>query len=126
MNIIVTGGAGFIANSLIKNYINDNIIIAYDNYHRDTLSSSSFASHPNLKIVKGDVMDLALLTESMKGADIVIHAAGIAGIAGSSSVGPLPCPCRHPSSHPCRCPPGWPPPRSWHRTASPAGTCPCR
>jgi UDP-glucose 4-epimerase len=78
--IFITGGAGFIANSLIKNYINDNIIIAYDNYHRDTLSSSSFANHPNLKIVKGDVMDLTLLTESMKGADIVIHAAGIAGI----------------------------------------------
>jgi UDP-glucose 4-epimerase len=78
--IFITGGAGFIANTLIKHYIGKNNIIAFDNYHRDTLSGSGFADHPKLKIIKGDVLDSALLTESMKGADLVIHAAGIAGI----------------------------------------------
>lgn len=78
--IFITGGAGFIANTLIKYYIENNKIIAYDNFHRDTLTGSSFANHPNLTIVKGDVLDFDLLTKSMKGADIVIHAAGIAGI----------------------------------------------
>ena len=78
--IFITGGAGFIANTLIKHYINNNKIIVYDNYHRDTLTTSSVAGHPNLRIVKGDVLDLAALTEAMKGSDIVIHAAGIAGI----------------------------------------------
>lgn len=79
-NIFITGGAGFIANTLIKHYINDNYVTVYDNFHRDTLSSSDVAQHTNLKIVKGDVLDLPYITESMKGADIVIHAAGIAGI----------------------------------------------
>ncbi|MCD6068693.1 MAG: dTDP-glucose 4,6-dehydratase [Bacteroidetes bacterium] len=78
--IFITGGAGFIANTLIKHYINDNHITVYDNFHRDTLSGSDIANHPNLKIVKGDVLDATALTEAMKGAEIVIHAAGIAGI----------------------------------------------
>ena len=78
--IFITGGAGFIANTLIKHYIVNNKIIAYDNFHRDTLSDSKFMNHPNLTVVKGDVLDFELLLESMKGADIVIHAAGIAGI----------------------------------------------
>lgn len=78
--IFITGGAGFIANTLIKHYVNTNKIVVYDNFHRDTLTNSSIANHQNIKIVKGDVLDLPTLTSAMKGADIVIHAAGIAGI----------------------------------------------
>ncbi|MFZ4930009.1 NAD-dependent epimerase/dehydratase family protein [Chryseobacterium sp. Mn2064] len=78
--IFITGGAGFIANTLIKHYIENNKIVVYDNFHRDTLSSSGVANHENLTIIKGDVLDLPFLTESMKGADVVVHAAGIAGI----------------------------------------------
>lgn len=78
--IFITGGAGFIANTLIKHYIENNKIVVYDNFHRDTLSSSGLANHQNLTVIKGDVLDLAFLTESMKGADVVVHAAGIAGI----------------------------------------------
>jgi UDP-glucose 4-epimerase len=79
-NIFITGGAGFIANTLIKNLIAENRITAYDNFHRDTLTDSGFADHPNLKIVKGDVLEAEHLTEAMRGADVVIHAAAIAGI----------------------------------------------
>jgi len=78
--IFITGGAGFIANSLIRHYIDQNKIIVYDNFHRDTLSDSGLMGHSNLTIIKGDVLDAELLTHSMHGADIVIHAAGIAGI----------------------------------------------
>jgi UDP-glucose 4-epimerase len=79
-NIFITGGAGFIANTLIKNLIEQNKITAYDNFARDSLTTSDSANHPNLKIVKGDVLNAELLTEAMQGADIVVHAAGIAGI----------------------------------------------
>ena len=78
--IFITGGAGFIANTLIQHYIKQNQIVVYDNFHRDTLSASPVASHSNLSVVKGDVLDLPSLVQAMKGADIVIHAAGIAGI----------------------------------------------
>jgi UDP-glucose 4-epimerase len=73
-HIFITGGAGFIANTLIKHYVENNKI------HRDTLSSSGVASHCNIRIIKGDVLDFSALCEAMAGADIVIHAAGIAGI----------------------------------------------
>ena len=78
--IFITGGAGFIANTLIQKYIENNKIIVYDNFHRDTLSGSRVSQHNNLLIVKGDVLDYPLLEKSMKGSDIVVHAAGIAGI----------------------------------------------
>ncbi len=78
--IFITGGAGFIANTLIKHYVEKNKIVVYDNFHRDTLTNSGIGEHPNIKIIKGDVLDFNLLCESMKGSDIVVHAAGIAGI----------------------------------------------
>ena len=78
--IFITGGAGFIANTLIRQYVNSNKIVVYDNFHRDTLSGSDVANHLNLTVVKGDVLDLPALTSAMTGADVVIHAAGIAGI----------------------------------------------
>ena len=78
--VFITGGAGFIANTIISRLVEKNQIIVYDNFHRDTLSSSVYANHKNISIVIGDVLDLESLTKAMKGADIVIHAAGIAGI----------------------------------------------
>lgn len=78
--IFITGGAGFIANTLIGNLIEENQITAYDNFHRDTLTTSQYANHKNLNIVKGDVLDYPLMEKSMAGADLVVHAAGIAGI----------------------------------------------
>lgn len=78
--MFITGGAGFIANTLIKHYVEKNKITVYDNFHRDTLTGSGMDTHPNVTIIKGDVLDFDLLCSSMKGADIVVHAAGIAGI----------------------------------------------
>jgi UDP-glucose 4-epimerase len=78
--IFITGGAGFIANKIISLLIGQNKIVVYDNFHRDTLSSSPYAKHKNLKVIKGDVLDYPLVLQSMQGADIVIHAAAIAGI----------------------------------------------
>lgn len=78
--IFITGGAGFIANTLIRQYVENNKIVVYDNFHRDTLTGSGLLNHPNLTVCKGDVLDMDTLCSAMQGADIVIHAAGIAGI----------------------------------------------
>ncbi len=78
--IFITGGAGFIANTLISKLIGQNKIIVYDNFCRDTLSGSPYNKHENLTIIKADVLDYNALLKSMKGANIVIHAAAIAGI----------------------------------------------
>lgn len=78
--IFITGGAGFIANTIMKQLISDNEFVVYDNFHRDTLSGSELNRHEKIKVIKGDVLDLPAMTEAMKGCDTVIHAAGIAGI----------------------------------------------
>lgn len=76
----ITGGAGFIANALIHRIISDNRVVVFDNFSRDTLSGSPLAGHPHLTIVRGDVLDYPSVVRAMRGADIVIHAAAIAGI----------------------------------------------
>ena len=78
--IFITGGAGFIANTLMGRLINDNEIVAFDNFHRDTLTSSAYAEHPNLKVIRGDVLDYESVYKGMAKSDIVVHAAAIAGI----------------------------------------------
>lgn len=78
--IFVTGGAGFIANALIARLIGENDIVVYDNFHRDTLSASASAARERLQVVRGDVLDFHGLYEAMRSADIVVHAAAIAGI----------------------------------------------
>jgi UDP-glucose 4-epimerase len=78
--IFITGGAGFIANTLIRQYLEWNAITIYDNFHRDSLSGSGLETHPNLTVIRGDVLDFQHLKDSMRGAEIVVHAAGIAGI----------------------------------------------
>lgn len=78
--IFITGGAGFIGTTLIKRLIYNNEIVIYDNFHRNALKNAELGKHPNIKVIKGDVLDLERLKESIKGADIVIHMAAIAGI----------------------------------------------
>jgi UDP-glucose 4-epimerase len=76
----ITGGAGFIANTLIRRLIETNHITVYDNFTRDTLSGSGLKGHPHLAIIEGDVLDAAKLDHSLRGFDLVVHAAAIAGI----------------------------------------------
>ena len=78
--VFITGGAGFIANRLISQLVDNNQIVVYDNFRRDTLSHSPYANHPNLTIIKGDVLDFENVAQSMSGSEVVIHAAAVAGI----------------------------------------------
>lgn len=78
--IFITGGAGFIGSTLIGKLVDDNEIIVYDNMDRDSLSHQKFANNKNLKLIKGNILDFNILKEAMNNAEIVIHAAAIAGI----------------------------------------------
>lgn len=78
--IFITGGAGFIASTLIGRLIEKNKIVAFDNLTRNALQHQSFANHPNLKLVVGDVLDRDALADAMNDANLVVHCAAIAGI----------------------------------------------
>lgn len=78
--ILITGGAGFIASTLIARLADDNRIVTYDNYTRNTLEVTAYADHPNVTHLKGDVLDPEGLGAAMRDVDTVVHAAAIAGI----------------------------------------------
>ncbi len=78
--ILITGGAGFIGTSLADRLKANNQIVLYDNFHRDALTGTGLAEHPNIEVVKGDVLDRAQLFAAVKGVDMVIHMASIAGV----------------------------------------------
>jgi UDP-glucose 4-epimerase len=78
--ILITGGAGFIATTLIGRLADENEIIALDNLHRDALTGSDVFDHPNLTFHQGDVLDLELLTQLADGVTHIVHCAAIAGV----------------------------------------------
>ena len=78
--VVVTGGAGFIGTTLARRLVDENEIVAVDNLHRDTLGGTALAEHPNFTFVQGDVLDAPFLTEVVRGATHVVHAAAIAGV----------------------------------------------
>jgi UDP-glucose 4-epimerase len=78
--ILLTGGAGFIASTLARRLVDGNKIVAVDNLHRDALSGTELADHPNFTLHQGDVLDLALMEELARGATHVVHCAAIAGV----------------------------------------------
>ena len=83
MRYFITGGAGFIANTIMRRLLAENAgheIVVFDNFHRDTLSGSELSGHSAITVVKGDVLDAAAVAEAMAGCESVVHAAGIAGI----------------------------------------------
>jgi UDP-glucose 4-epimerase len=78
--IVVTGGAGFIGTTLARRLVDENEIVAVDNLHRDTLGGTDLNEHPNFRFVQGDVLDAELLSEVVRGATHLVHAAAIAGV----------------------------------------------
>jgi UDP-glucose 4-epimerase len=78
--IFITGGAGFIGSTLAGVLVENNRIVLYDNLARNSLKDRPFKDHPNLTLIQGDVLNFEDLTHAMKGADIIVHCAAIAGI----------------------------------------------
>ena len=78
--IFITGGAGFIGSTLIGRLIDNNEIVVYDNLERNSLIGKDYANYSNLTLVEGDILDSSLLEETIASAQLVVHAAAIAGI----------------------------------------------
>jgi len=78
--ILITGGAGFIGTTLGRRLVDENEIVAVDNLHRDALSGTELAEHPNFSFHEADVLDAPALEELTRGATHIVHAAAIAGV----------------------------------------------
>jgi UDP-glucose 4-epimerase len=78
--IVITGGAGFIGTTLARRLVDDNEVVAVDNLHRDALSGTDLARHPNFQFEQADVLDREQLGELVEGCTHLVHAAAIAGV----------------------------------------------
>jgi UDP-glucose 4-epimerase len=78
--IFITGGAGFIATTLARQLVDENEIVALDNLHRDALSATELADHPNFTLHEADVLDADAVRELALGATHIVHCAAIAGV----------------------------------------------
>jgi UDP-glucose 4-epimerase len=78
--ILITGGAGFIGTTLARRLVAENEIVALDNLHRDALSGTELADHPNFRLLHGDVLDAERLIDVARGVTHIVHCAGIAGV----------------------------------------------
>lgn len=78
--ICITGGAGFIGSTLAGRLADHNEIVLFDNLVRNTLQHTNLSQHRNVMLVQGDILDYDATRRAMEGAQIVVHAAAIAGI----------------------------------------------
>jgi UDP-glucose 4-epimerase len=78
--VFITGGAGFIGSTLAGVLLPRNQVVVFDDLSRDSLKDKPYASHPNLRVIEGSVLDPDALREAIGGATYVVHCAGIAGI----------------------------------------------
>jgi UDP-glucose 4-epimerase len=82
LRYFVSGCAGFIASHLTERLLSDgHVVVGYDNFSTGqerflakALESASF------RLVRGDVLDSAALSEGMKGSDFVFHLAANADV----------------------------------------------
>jgi nucleoside-diphosphate-sugar epimerase len=78
--ILLTGGAGFIGTTLAGRLADQNRIVILDNYHRNALRHTRLSSHPNVKVIHGDVTDPEAAHAAAEGCEIIVHLAAIAGV----------------------------------------------
>src|SRR5436309_3257674 len=78
--ILLTGGAGFIGSTLARRLLAENEVVALDNLHRDALSATELAEHPNLTFLRADVLDSDTVRNAAQGATHIVHLAAIAGV----------------------------------------------
>ena len=78
--VLITGGAGFIGSSLASRLVDTCEVVILDNLHRNALPDTGLMSHPRVRVVQADVLDRAAVREAVRGADVVVHMASIAGV----------------------------------------------
>ncbi|MBK6620307.1 MAG: SDR family oxidoreductase [Saprospirales bacterium] len=84
INLLITGGAGFIGSNLVEKYLADertDLVRVVDDlstgYYENILE---FESHPKFEFVKGDICDYSVCERAMEGIHKVTHQAALGSV----------------------------------------------
>ena len=79
-HVLVTGGAGYLGSTLVPMLLNSGYFVTvYDAFLWGVNSLLHLAGHPNMRLVRGDVLDRAHLKKHIQKCDAIIHLAAIVG-----------------------------------------------
>jgi len=79
MNILITGGAGYIGSELVQYLINSHKVTVLDNMMYDHTTLLRYTQREDFNFVKGDVRDLNLLEQLVSSHDVIIPLAALVG-----------------------------------------------
>ncbi len=80
MNILVTGGAGYLGSVLVPRLLGEgHKVTVIDNFMYNQTSLLDCCYNPNLKIIRGDTREKRLLAQEMKHADAIFPLACLTG-----------------------------------------------
>lgn len=79
MNILITGGAGYIGSELASVLLKNYKVTVLDNMMYDDSSLLSYTTDKNFNFIKGDVRDARLLEPLMRTHDVIIPLAALVG-----------------------------------------------
>lgn len=86
MNILITGGAGYIGSLLTKKLLDSNYkVTILDRLDWGVKPILQFISNKNLTVYKDDIRNTDLVEKLVKNSDMVIHLAGIVGFPACSA-----------------------------------------
>jgi len=86
MNILVTGGAGFIGKHLVRSLLEKNYVVTiFDNFSNSTKDSISSLVEMGAKIIEGDITKPLETLNAIKDQDVVIHLAAKISVSESIS-----------------------------------------
>lgn len=84
VNLLITGGAGFIGSNLVRHFINDErvkVIRVVDDLSTGFLYNiQEFISNPKFEFIKGDICDYNTCIEATLGIDMISHQAALGSV----------------------------------------------
>ena len=84
INLLITGGAGFIGSNLVKFFLDDDriglirVIDDFSNGYRQNVEE--FKAHPKYEFLEGDICEYGFCLEATKGIDRITHQAALGSV----------------------------------------------
>ena len=84
VNLLITGGAGFIGSNLVEHFLDDErigLVRVLDNLSNGYIANiEEFLNHPRFEFIEGDIRDFETCVKACKGIDKISHQAALGSV----------------------------------------------